>query len=52
VLMDYHEEGITIHGANVNPGVKLACDEFFTGKPEGVYTLYGGPCSHGYFRKA
>jgi O-methyltransferase len=52
VLMDYHEEGITIQGANVNPGVKLACDEFFTGRPERVYTLYGGPCSHGYFRKA
>lgn len=51
ILMDYHIEGVTIHGANTNPGVKLACDEFFKDKPEKVYTLYGGAYSHGYFRK-
>ncbi len=51
VLMDYHEEGVTINGADVNPGVKLACDEFFRGKAEKMYTLYGGPCSHGFFKK-
>ena len=52
VLMDYHEEGVTIQGANTNPGVKQACDEFFADKEEKVYTLYGGPCSHGYFKKS
>ncbi len=51
VLMDYHVEGITIQGANVNPAVRVACDEFFANRPERVVTLYGGPCSHGYFRK-
>lgn len=52
ILMDFHIEGVTLHGANTNPGVKLACDEFFKDKPEKVYTLYGGAYSHGYFRKA
>jgi O-methyltransferase len=51
VLMDYHERGVTLDGADTNPGVKLACDIFFKDKPEKMYTLYGGPCSHGYFRK-
>ncbi len=51
VLMDYHVPGVTIEGADVNPGVRKACDEFFMDRPEKVVTLYGGPCSHGYFRK-
>ncbi|MEM8591711.1 MAG: TylF/MycF/NovP-related O-methyltransferase [Pseudomonadota bacterium] len=39
------------------PGVKQACDEFLSGKPEKVSLLYGGfdsrlgYGSHGYFRK-
>lgn len=52
VLMDYHVPGVTINGANVNPGVQKGADEFFADKEEKVFTLYGGPCSHGYFRKA
>ncbi len=51
VLMDYHVDGITLNGTNCNPGVKLACDEFFNDRPEKVYTLYGGQYSHGYFIK-
>jgi O-methyltransferase len=51
MLMDYHVEGTTVQGADVNPGVREACDEFFADKPEKMVTLYGGPCSHGYFKK-
>lgn len=51
VLMDYHIPGITVNGLNSNPGVKLACDEFFLNKPEKLHTLFGGMFSHGYFRK-
>ena len=52
VLMDYYAPGITVEGFDANPGVRIACDAFFQGRPEEVFTLYGGPCSHGYFRKA
>jgi O-methyltransferase len=51
VFMDYHIPGITVEGNDSNPGVRLACDAFLAGKPEQMSTLYGGPCSHGYFRK-
>jgi len=51
VLMDYHIPGVTVGGVNSNPGVKLACDEFFLDKPEKLHTLFGGMFSHGYFRK-
>ncbi len=51
LLMDYHDVSKTIKGANVNPGVKLACDEFFKDKKEKVDVLYGNDFSHGYFRK-
>lgn len=52
VFMDYHIPGITVRGNDSNPGVRLAADAFLADKPEKVVTLYGGPCSHGYFRKA
>lgn len=51
VLMDYHDKQLTVDGADPNPGVKMACDDFFVNKPEKVYTLYGGDYSHGYFVK-
>ncbi len=51
ILMDYHDVDKTIKGANVNSGVKLACDEFFKDKKESVEVLYGNDFSHGYFRK-
>ncbi|RZL50962.1 MAG: hypothetical protein EOP00_01670 [Pedobacter sp.] len=51
VLMDYQDiEGI-IGGHDVNPGVKLATDEFLKDKPEKMVGLYGNQCSHGYFIK-
>lgn len=36
---------------NVYPAVKAACDSFFADKPESIAVLYGGPYSHGFFRK-
>ena len=51
ILMDYHVEGVTLHGNDSNPGVRLATDAFLEGKPEKIKLLYGGPCSHAYFRK-
>lgn len=51
VLMDYYDAERTIEGVNSNPGVKMACDEFFSDKHEEVFTLYGGSYSHGYFIK-
>ncbi len=51
LMMDYHDEKQTIKGFNPNPGVKMACDEFFSGKEEKVEVLYGNDFSHGYFRK-
>lgn len=52
VLMDYHLPGITVDGIDANPGMRMACEAFFVDKPEKPVTLYGGPYSHGYFRKA
>ncbi|MDQ3051746.1 MAG: TylF/MycF family methyltransferase [Bacteroidota bacterium] len=51
IFMDYHEKGVTLDGWDANPGVKMACDEFFAGKPEKVHVLFGGHYSHGYFKK-
>ena len=52
VLMDYFVPGRTVEGFDSNPGVKKAADAFFTGKKEKMFDLYGGQCSHGWFRKA
>jgi O-methyltransferase len=51
VFMDYHVPGVTVEGSDSNPGVRLACDAFLAERPERMNTLYGGACSHGYFRK-
>lgn len=51
VLMDYHDEALGDPGADVNPGVKLACDEFLAGKPEQLVCLYANHGSHAFFRK-
>ncbi|WP_113651829.1 TylF/MycF/NovP-related O-methyltransferase [Pedobacter namyangjuensis] len=51
VLMDYMgAEGIE-GGYDVNPGAKLAADEFLKDKPETMVALYGNECYHGYFVK-
>ncbi len=51
VFMDYHVPHVTVNGNDSNPGVRVACDEFFADKPESIKLLYGGPCSHAYIRK-
>lgn len=51
VLMDYHDRSIGDTGCDVNPGVKLACDEFLATKPEQIVCLYGNQASHAFFRK-
>lgn len=52
VLMDYHDPTSGDTGGDYNPGVKMACDEFFIDKPEELISLYGNEVSHAYFRKA
>lgn len=52
VLMDYHNSALDNIGWDVNPGVKPACDKFFSGKPEEIISLYGNQYSHAFFRKA
>jgi O-methyltransferase len=52
VLMDYHNPNEDDFALDANPGVKLACDEFFISKPEKVFSLYGNQYAHGFFRKA
>ncbi len=51
VLMDYHDHDRTAGGGNAHPGVKMSCDHFFKEKPECIQILYGGRCSHAFFRK-
>lgn len=36
---------------NLYPAVREACDSFLADKPEKMTLLFGGPYSHGYFRK-
>jgi O-methyltransferase len=50
LLMDYCDHSL-VGAWDCNPGVKLACDEFFKGKSESISVLYGGEYCHGYFRK-
>jgi O-methyltransferase len=50
-MMDYHDRSVNNTGYDVNPGVKLACDEFLANKPEKVNSLYGNQYSHGFFKK-
>ncbi|UOR06496.1 TylF/MycF family methyltransferase [Hymenobacter aerilatus] len=52
VLMDYYDDTQrTVFAGSLNPGVKLACDEFFHSKPEKIVSLYGNQYAHGFFRK-
>lgn len=50
-MMDYHDSSLGNAGYDVNPGVKLACDEFLRNKPEQMISLYGNQYSHGFFKK-
>jgi O-methyltransferase len=51
VLMDYHDKNLQKGAINPNPGVILACNDFFADKPEEMTILNGGYYSHAYFRK-
>lgn len=51
VLMDYYDPQISGKSLDINPGVKLACDDFFADKPEELVSLYGNQYHHAYFRK-
>lgn len=51
VLMDYRDHDRSVVGWDCSPGVKMACDHFFKGKPECIQILYGGKFSHAFFRK-
>ncbi|GGF40063.1 class I SAM-dependent methyltransferase [Echinicola rosea] len=57
VFMDYFdpEDGDKLTLAHklhkINPGARLAVDEFFDDKPEQVITMFGGPASHAFIKK-
>lgn len=50
--MYYFDKASGDQSLDVNPGVKLACDEFLAGKPECVMVLYGNYFSYEFLRKA
>lgn len=52
VLMDYYNSALPDgKSEDYNPGVKLACDEFFKDKAEKIICLYGNKIPHAYFKK-
>ncbi|HMR82962.1 MAG TPA: TylF/MycF/NovP-related O-methyltransferase [Niabella sp.] len=51
VLMDYFDPSTNNPGIDCNPGVKLACDDFFKDKPEVIVCLYSNQVPHAYFKK-
>ncbi|OOQ57352.1 TylF/MycF/NovP-related O-methyltransferase [Mucilaginibacter pedocola] len=51
ILMDYNDPKENGKTLDINPGVKLAFDEFFAGKPEKIVCLYGNQYQHAFFRK-
>lgn len=51
VLMDYNNPEMNGPGVDINPGVKLACDDFLKDKPEEMVALYGNQYYHAYFKK-
>jgi O-methyltransferase len=52
LIDDYNDPSINTLGWNKLPGVKKACDEYLSNKPEKVTLLYAGEYPHGFFRKA
>ena len=52
LIDDYNDPSVNPNGFNKLPGVKKACDEYLSDKPEEVTLLYAGEYSHGFFRKA
>lgn len=52
LIDDYADTSIYPEAWDLLPGVKRACDEFFSDKPEKMSFIYSALMSHGYFRKA
>jgi O-methyltransferase len=52
LIDDYADPSVYPEAWNLLPGVKVACDEFFVGKPEKISFIYSADMSHGYFRKS
>lgn len=50
-LIDDYCDPVVYDGWNEAPGVKRACDEYLSDKPEDMSVLYAADYSHGYFRK-
>jgi O-methyltransferase len=51
LIDDYCDPAVYPNGWNHLPGVKKACDEFMSDKPERLTYIYSGAFSHGFFRK-
>jgi O-methyltransferase len=51
LIDDYCDTSINPDGWNYLPGVKKACDEFLSDKPERMVYLYSGAFTHGFFWK-
>jgi len=52
LIDDYSDPSVNPIGWHKLPGVKKACDEFLSDKPEKMAPLYAGEYAHGFFRKA
>jgi O-methyltransferase len=52
LIDDYGDPSINPVGWNKLPGVKKACDEYLSNKPEKMTLLYAADYTHGFFRKA
>jgi O-methyltransferase len=51
LIDDYCDKAINPQGWDYLPGVKKACDEFLSDKPEEISYIYSGVFTHGFFRK-
>ncbi len=52
LIDDYCDPEVNPEGWNYLPGVKGACDEFLSDKPETMCYLYSGAFTHAFFRKS
>ncbi len=52
LIDDYCDPSINPDAWNHLPGVKKACDEFMSDKPEQICYVYSGVFTHAYFRKS
>jgi O-methyltransferase len=52
LIDDYCDPSINPDGWNYLPGVKKACDEFMSDKPEQICYVYSGAFTHAFFRRS